>query len=107
MAPGSRPRDTGSMDVLRNEAARRFELTVDGHTAVLVYRERDGQVTLVHTAVPPELRGRGLADRLARAALDDARARGLRVRPLCPFVQASLRRHPEYADLVAPATPAG
>jgi uncharacterized protein len=37
---------------------------------------------------------------LARFALDDARARGLRVRPDCPFVARFIRAHPEYQDLV-------
>ena len=72
---------------------RRFEVTVDGHTAVLTYREAAGRVTLIHTEVPAELRGRGTADTLARAALDDARQRRLLVRPLCPFVQAFMKRH--------------
>ena len=95
------------MDVTRNADRQRFELTVDGQTSVLTYRETGGHVTLIHTEVPPELRGRGIADTLARAALDDARRRSVQVRPLCPFVQASMKRHPEYADLVAPGTPTG
>jgi uncharacterized protein len=93
------------MDVTRNDARHRFEATVDGHTGVLTYREYGDRVTLIHTEVPAELRGRGVADALARAALDDARRRGLRVRVLCPFVRAFMKRHPEYADLAAPAAP--
>ena len=93
------------MDVTRNDTRHRFEATVDGQTAVLTYRESGDRVTLIHTEVPAELRGRGLADALARSALDDARRRGLRVRALCPFVQAFMKRHPEYADLAAPAAP--
>jgi predicted GNAT family acetyltransferase len=95
------------MVVTQNDAQHRFEVTAEGHTAVLTYRQTDGRVTLIHTQVPPELRGRGIADALARAALHDARQRGLRVRPLCPFVQAFLKRHPEDADLVTPAAPPG
>ena len=93
--------------VTRNAEDHRFEATLDGHTSVLTYREAAGRVTLLHTEVPPELRGRRIADSIARAALYDARHRGLRVRPLCPFVQAFMKRHPEYADLVAPGTPSG
>jgi len=93
------------MEVIRNDARRRFEATVDAHTGALMYRESGDRVALIHTEVPPELRGRGIADALARAALEDARRRGLRVRPLCPFVQAFMKRHPEYADLAAPAAP--
>jgi uncharacterized protein len=93
------------MDVTRNDARHRFEVTVDGYTAILAYREVDGRVTLIHTEVPPELRGRGIADALARTALIDARERGLAVRPLCPFVQGFVKRHPEYATLAAPSPP--
>jgi predicted GNAT family acetyltransferase len=76
-------------------------------TGVFTYRESGGRVTLIHTEVPTELRRRGIADALARAALDDTRQRGLRVRPLYPFAQAFMKRHPEYADLADPAAPAG
>jgi predicted GNAT family acetyltransferase len=93
--------------VTRNAEDHRFEATVDGQTSVLAYREAGGRVALLHTEVPPALRGRRIADALARAALDDARRRGLQVRPLCPFVQAFMRRHPEYAHLAAPGTPTG
>jgi hypothetical protein len=93
------------MDVTRNDDRHRFEATVDGHTGILTYREAAGHVTLIHTEVPPELRGRRIADTLVRAALDDARQRRLLVRPLCPFVQAFMKRHPEYADLATPPAP--
>jgi len=82
-------------------AAHRYELTRDGHTAVLVYRRAPGVITLVHTEVPAPLRGHGLAAILAHHALEAARASGERVIPSCPFVQAYLQRHPEYASLVA------
>jgi predicted GNAT family acetyltransferase len=95
------------MDVTRNDAGHRYEVTVNGHTGALTYRESGSRITFIHTEVPPELRGRGLADALARAALDDARQRGLSVRPLCPFVRAFMTRHPEYADLADPAAPPG
>ena len=48
----------------------------------------------------PRFEGQGLGARLARFALDDARERGLRVVPLCPFIAAFVKRHPEYQDLV-------
>ena len=82
---------------------RRYELLVDGEPAgELVYRDRGGGVlAFLHTEVDPDVRLRGLGSALVVAALDDARARGLRVVPLCPFVDAYVRRHPEYGDLVA------
>jgi predicted GNAT family acetyltransferase len=81
---------------------RRYELRLDGlPVGELVYRDRsEGVVAFLHTEVDPETRLRGLGSALVAAALDDARERGLRVVPLCPFVDAYVRRHPEYADLV-------
>ena len=64
-------------------------------------------VFLVHTEVDPAFAGQGLGERLVAGALEDLRARGLKLVPLCPFVRAYLRRHPDQADLVAgdPAVP--
>ncbi len=80
--------------VVDNRDARRFELVVDGQTAVLVYERTPESLVLVHTEVPPSLRGGHLADALAKAALDTAEAEGLRVVVVCPFVRAYLRKHP-------------
>lgn len=87
-------------EVRRNEASHRYETVVEGHTALLQYRESPGVIDLLHTEVPEALEGRGVGGLLARTALEDARARGLRVIPSCPFVAAYLRRHPEYQSLV-------
>lgn len=58
-------------------------------------------VTLVHTDVDPVLEGHGIGEALVESALRDLRVRGLRVEPLCPFVDAYMRRHPEWQDLRA------
>jgi len=87
-------------DVFNNTDQRRWQVEIDGRLALIKYQERDGQVIYLHTEVPPELEGRGIASAMARAALEDARARELRVVPLCPFVASYIRRHPEYQHLV-------
>jgi predicted GNAT family acetyltransferase len=68
--------------------------------SLLAYLQSPGRIVFVHTEVPPELRGRGIASELARRALDYARREGLRVVVQCPFVAGYLRAHPEYADLL-------
>jgi uncharacterized protein len=91
-----------------NPRELRYEALRDGELAGIVrYRSEPGVVVLVHTEVDESVEGTGVGSRLVRGALDDVRARGLRVVPLCPFVAAYLRGHPEYADLVGddPATP--
>ena len=78
-----------------------FEAIVDGLSSRLDYR-LDGDVMRIHhTEVPARLEGRGIAAALVQAAVDHARAHGLRIQPLCGYVGAWLRRHPEHADLVA------
>jgi uncharacterized protein len=81
----------------------RYEIEDDGEVAgFIAYCREPGVVDLVHTDVDPKWEGKGVGAQLVRGALDDLRARGLEVRPTCPFVRAFIRRHPEYADLVAP-----
>ena len=65
-----------------------------------MYGLRDGIVTFRHTEVDPSFEGQGLGSALARGALDDARARGLQVKALCPFIASYLKRHTEYQDIV-------
>ena len=81
-------------DVIDNPEAQQFELHIDGETAFLAYRRSDTSLVLVHTEVPERLRGKHLGERLVVAALDSARAAGLRIVPVCPFVRAYLRKHP-------------
>jgi predicted GNAT family acetyltransferase len=81
--------------------ANRFEAVVDGHASRLDYLIDAGTMRIHHTEVPYPLEGRGIAAALTRTAIDHARANGLRVQPLCSYVRAWLRRHPEHADLVA------
>lgn len=88
------------MNITNNTEQRQWQVEADGKLAVLKYQQRDGRVIYTHTEVPSELEGRGIASALARAALDDARSRALHVVPMCPFVAAYIRKHPEYGDLV-------
>lgn len=78
----------------------RFEVTLDGQTAELTYRRVGDRIIFTHTGVPTVLEGKGVGSALARAGLEYAKAEGLNVRPLCPFVAAYIARHPEYRKLV-------
>ena len=83
-----------------NLAESRYELTVDGYLAGAYYRLSDGVITFTHTEVPKELGGRGIGSKLVKGALDDVRARHLKVVPQCPFVKAYIEKHTDYADLL-------
>jgi uncharacterized protein len=81
--------------------AGRFVAEIDGQTAYLTYREREGHVIeMDHTYVPQALRGGGIASQLTAHALRYAREQGARVVPSCPFVAAYIERHPEYRELL-------
>jgi predicted GNAT family acetyltransferase len=94
---------TGNDDIVRDDSEQqRYELVRDGEVlGEILYRTRPGVIVLVHTEVAASAEGHGLGSRLVAGALDDIRARGLRLVPVCPFVAAYLRRHPEQQDLVA------
>ena len=90
-----------SASVRNNTALSRFELDVDGGTAVANYTVADGVITFTHTEVPLPARGAGVASRLIQSALEMVRALGLKVVARCCFVRAYLAKHPEFRDLVA------
>jgi predicted GNAT family acetyltransferase len=83
-----------------NPSLHRFELDADGHTAVTYYKLSPGLITFTHTEVPSELGGRGVGSALVRGALEQVRARGLKVEPKCPFVAGYIGKHPEFSDLL-------
>ena len=88
--------------VADNPAAARYELTVDGERAGFVtYRQSPGVIAFLHGQVDPTKERKGLGSQLVRGALDDVRARGLAVRPVCPFVQWFMETHEDYRDLLA------
>jgi predicted GNAT family acetyltransferase len=78
----------------------RFELEHEGKVAYLEYSLGGGVLELMHTEVPPELRGLGMASKLAHTALEYAREHKLKVDVVCPFAAKYLGDHPEYSDLV-------
>ncbi|MGZ4011680.1 MAG: GNAT family N-acetyltransferase [Flavisolibacter sp.] len=87
--------------VTNNEKEQRFEVLEDGHLGYLEYRFYKNNIAMMHTFVPDELEGRGIASALAHYALEWAREHQKPVIVYCPFVAAYLKRHPEYNELLA------
>ena len=88
---------------------RTDETTHGAYRAELPGADRAAELTWVargllrianHTFVPPEMRGRGVAQQLVEAMVADARAQGFTIVPQCSYVDALFRRHPEWADLL-------
>jgi len=91
-------------DVTDNTARSRYELTVDDDIAFIDHVNEGDAVAFTHTEVPECMEGKGVGSRLVKGALEDARRRGLKVVPRCPFVEKYVARHPEYQDMVLPVT---
>jgi predicted GNAT family acetyltransferase len=90
-----------SYEIRNDPKKQRFSIDVgENEVAVLDYTRSDGVIVLTHTGVPSAFEHHGIAGQLARAALEYAKAEGLKVVPRCSFVRAYLQKHPEYAPLV-------
>ena len=95
------PSPDQARQVADNPERSRFEIFDRDHVAgFAAYERRPGEITFTHTEVEPAYEGQGMAGELVRAALDQARAEGLRVVPRCPYVKKWISRHREYRDLV-------
>ncbi|WP_314859792.1 GNAT family N-acetyltransferase [uncultured Corynebacterium sp.] len=89
--------------ITHDTTAERYLITVDGRDAGYAdYIQGDGVRDFHHTVIDPEFRGQGLSKPLIQAALDDTRAAGDKVRPLCSAVAGFIEKHPEYRDLIQP-----
>jgi predicted GNAT family acetyltransferase len=90
--------------IVHNLSAHRFEASTPQGLAHADYRRVGDTLHLVHTEVPEGIEGRGIAGQLVQAALDYAAANRLRVAPLCSYVRAYMRRHPDTHSLLAPGS---
>lgn len=79
----------------------RYLVRLDGAEAEMTY-SRAGESTIIidHTEVPAALRGRSVGQALVRRAVEDARADGRLIMPLCPFARAQFSRHAEWRDVL-------
>ena len=93
------------LTVLREDGATRGRYVIHlapGYEAEMTFRKgADGTITIDHTGVPPAFEGRGIAAKLVNHAIADARHNGFKITPVCSYVVAQFRRHPEWADLKA------
>jgi predicted GNAT family acetyltransferase len=88
------------IDVERNDDLSRYEGRIDGELITVVSYVRRGDVLdITHTRTRIRWRGRGLAGKVTTAALEDIRAQGWRVHPICPYTVSFLDHRPEHSDL--------
>ncbi|MFN3872531.1 MAG: GNAT family N-acetyltransferase [Ignavibacterium sp.] len=87
------------MEVIHDKIKSRFVIRIDGEESFVEYSLYDKVMNLYHTYTPPQLRGKGLAEKVVRAAIEYAKENNLKVIPSCSYVALFLRRHPEYSEL--------
>lgn len=94
--------DAAALQVSRDDQGSRYEARLHGELATVIdFRRRDDVLVFTHTGTEPRWRGRGLAAATTQQALEDVRAQGLTVQPVCAFTAAYFDEHPEVADLRA------
>jgi predicted GNAT family acetyltransferase len=89
------------IELINNEAIHNFELFVNGHRAFIDYKTKDNKIYLIHTEVPAELKGMGVAEALVEKTFNYIEQHQLKMVPLCNYIQIFLKRHPEWNRLVA------
>lgn len=85
------------IDIVHNRLRMRFETTADGVVAYTEYTLREGTLDIMHTIVPEEISGRGIAAALVKATFDYAVTEGLICAGSCPYAAKWLSTHPEYS----------
>jgi predicted GNAT family acetyltransferase len=88
------------MDVVENAEQNRFELSLDGGTALVAYRRDGERLVLIHTEVPEQFAGQGVGSRLAKGVFELLRASKRKAVVRCEFLKGWLAKHPEYDDVV-------
>ena len=93
--------DPSQINVRHNAEEQRFEVEIEGQLSVADYELQGDRMIFTHTYTPPAQRGRGIAEKLVRVALEHARAEQRKIVPACSYVALFVERHPEFKPLVA------
>ena len=88
------------VELIDNKEQHNFELWIENHRSFIDYKKKDNRVYLLHTEVPKELEGRGVAAALVEKTLQYLESNHLQLVPLCTYVQSFLKRYPEWNRLV-------
>lgn len=93
--------DLSQFEVVDNKIFSQYEMHVDGHLAKIEYSNKSGKIFLIHTEIPEELAGQGVASYLAKEVFKIIEKEGMTIVPMCNFIKTYIRKHPEYHNLVA------
>ena len=88
-------------EIKQDTEKNRFVTYVEGYETVVEYTLKDNVIDLYRTFTPPELRGKGVAGKLVKYALEHAKENNLKVIPTCSYVRGYIERHENYKELLA------
>jgi predicted GNAT family acetyltransferase len=93
--------DVSKLEVVHNSEKKRFEIQIGDQIAMVKYVMGSKEIIFTHTEVPEAFEGRGIAGKIAKAAIEYAKDQGMRIRPMCPYIAEYIKRHPEYQSITA------
>ena len=93
--------DPSKIEVVHNPEKKRFEMQLGDQIAMVKYILGSSEMIFTHTEVPEAFEGHGVASKMAKVAIEYAKEKGMRIRPMCPYIAAYIKRHPEYQSITA------
>lgn len=91
------------IELIDNTDKSRFEVEIEDKMAIMDYKKKDNKLYILHTEVPKEFEGKGIASAMVKKVLNLIKEKDMKLVSLCPFVSGYIKRHPEYKSLVANA----
>ena len=89
------------MEIKNDTSDNVFVAELEGHEAYLRYALRgEDTIDFIYTYTPPELRGKGLAEKIVKEGFNYAKENNLKVIPTCPYIMYFLSKNEEYKTLL-------
>ena len=86
--------------LINNTDKGRFEMAVEGHLSIVEYKQVDDKIYVLHTEVPKELEGKGVASALTEQVFTYIEQSRMKLVPYCPYTVAYLKRHPDWKRIL-------
>ena len=93
--------ELSKFEIVDNKIFSQYEMRINGHLAKIEYSNKSGKIFLIHTEIPEELAGKGVARYLAKEVFKIIEEEGMTIVPMCKYIKSYIRKHPEYHSLVA------
>jgi hypothetical protein len=87
-------------ELIHNEDGNQYEFHIEGKVAKIEYILKPPKIYLTHTEVPSSFEKQGIGSQLVLKVLEELKMKKLAIVPLCPFVAASIKKHPEWIEIV-------